>query len=320
LQKLLSALVAIISFISVLSGLTAVPIAAQDRPANGQDDPFANTASPGDKAPLVLPRGVTRENIDVKDRRLIIEGDLKGSVHAENSDITLMPGATVEGDLSIHGGSLVAAPAASGLIAATSSTTHPAAYRRAAKRGSWVGGQFCLWLLGLVGAVIVMLAAPNATSRVAETVAQRPGKSLVAGAGITAAMVTAMAVSGMIMNTRSFLSLVWMPVTILIALVSLVILVFGWLAAMRRVGDMIARRVGQTGPGTAFGRTAFGLTAFFVVNAVLGAIRPELGAVSLLIEFAIALMGVGAIVQTGFARNDPWQSRQLGSATGPDLR
>ncbi len=321
MQKLLSALVAIMSFAGMLSGIAVAPVTAQDRPpVTGRDETAPGSTNPAEASPLVLPPGITHEDVEVKNRPLIIEGDVKGSVHAVNSDVTMMPGAKVEGNLSLEGGSLSVAPAAATMI---SSTALRAAGLHATtggvKRGDWFGGQFCLWLLGLAGGLIVLVAAPNATSRVAETVSMRPGRSLLVGLAIAAGMFSALAVSGMILHSGSVFSLLWMPVTILIALVSLVLLVFGWLAGMRRVGDMLARRFGKTDSGTFYGRMTFGLTAFFLFNAIAGGIVPPLGAVGLLAEFAIALMGVGAIVQTGFGRTNEHFSHSFGRFPGSGL-
>jgi len=315
LQKLLSALVAIISFSTFLCGMRATPSIAQEHPSTGSGQ---ETATPEAGKPMVLPPGVTNENVDVKDRPLIIEGDVKGSVHAVNSKVTLMPGATVEGNLTLEGGTLSVAPSTTGMIASIAAertrTSHAA---RNSKRGDWFGGQFCLWLLGLGGGVIILLAAPGAMSRVTNTVSLQPGQSLVAGLITAAVMAAALAVSGLIMKT--FLSVIWMPILIVIALVSLVVLVFGWLAGMRRVGDLLARRFGQTGGGTFYGRMTLGLSAFFLANAVLGVIVPALGAVGLFLEFGIALMGVGAIVRTGFGKDEPFLDGRFHRTSGSGI-
>jgi hypothetical protein len=322
MQKLLSALVAMLSFVGVLSGLAVRPVTAQDRPpANEQDGTAPKPASAQDATALVLPPGVTHENVEVKDRPLIIEGDVRGSVHAVNSRVTLMPGAAIEGNLSMERGSLLVAPAA-GAVASSVALNGPVTGHQSMHRGNkrdWFGGQFCLWLLGLAGSLIVLLAAPNATSRVSETVSVRPGRSLLVGSVAAAAMFSALAVSGAIMGTKSFLSLLWTPVMIVIALVSLFLLVFGWLAGVRRVGDLLAGRFGQTGSGSFYGRTVLGLTVFFAANALLGAVNPALGAVGLLVEFAVALMGIGAIVQTGFGRDDEWLGRRFRRSPGEGM-
>jgi hypothetical protein len=322
MQRMLSALVAIMSFSGVLFGMNATPVTAQDRPpaANGQDGPAPVTANPPVEAmPLVLPPGITRDNVEVKDRPLIIQGDMKGSIHAINSRVTLMPGATVEGNLTVEGGTLSVATASTGLISGVAPRGMGTSRAPVAtpKRGDWFGGQFCLWLLGLGGGLIVLLAAPNATSRVSETVSLQPGHSLVAGLITAGGMCAALAVSGMIM--KSFLALLWMPVLIVIVLVSLFLLVFGWLAGMRRVGDLLARKFGQTGSGNFYGRMVIGLSAFFIANAVLGAINPSLGTAGLLVEFGVALMGIGAIVRTGFGKDEQWLDRQFRRSPGGSL-
>lgn len=314
MHKLFSALAAIISFVSVLSGISVAPVSAQDTPAQNQ-------RSTDDPQPMVLAPGVTHENVNVKDKPLIIQGDVKGNIHAVNSHVTLMPGAKIEGDFSLKGGSLSVVNSSTGLISAGVSrgSSANAAVPGRQKRGDWLGGQFCLLLLGLAGGAIVFLTAPNAAQRVGDTVSMRPGRSLVAG-GITAAVIfAALAVSGMIMHARNIVSLIWMPFTIAIALASLFLLVFGWLAGMRRVGDLIARRTGQTGSGSFYGRTVLGLTAFFVVNSILGAINPTLGGVGMLVEFAVALMGIGALVQSGFGRDGQLLGRRFGQLPGGDL-
>ena len=319
MQKLLSALVAILSFAGILSGMTVAPVTAQDRPAaNGHDAPTPNSANPVDAQPMVVPPGITLEDVEVKDRPLIIEGDVRGSVHAVNSKVTLMPGATIEGNLTLEGGSLSASTAPAGLIATRRDfTSRP--LPAAGKRGNWFGAQFCLWALGLAGGLIVLVAAPHATSRVSETVSMRPGRSLFAGLIAGAAMLSALAISGLIMKSNTLLTVVWMPVTIVVALVSLVLLVFGWLAGMRRIGDILARRFGQTGSGTFYGRMTLGLTAFFAFNAIVGSLIPPLGVVGLLVEFAVALMGIGAVVQSAFGRDDQWLGRRFGRAPGTGL-
>src|SRR5438067_1900832 len=104
MQKLLSALVAIMSFAGMLSGIAVAPVTAQDRPApSGQEGPASTSANPADTDAMIVPPGVTRENVEVKDRPLIIQGDVQGSVHAVNSKVTLMPGATIEGNLTLEG-------------------------------------------------------------------------------------------------------------------------------------------------------------------------------------------------------------------------
>ena len=315
MHKLLSVLVAIMSFAGMLSGIAVAPVTAQDRTApNGHDGTEPSRPNSADAKPMVLPPGITRHNVEVKDRPLIIEGDVRGSVHAVNSKVTLMPGATVEGNLTLEGSSLSVAMPPAGLISTARSSFPPNSGPISPKKGDWFGGQFCLWVLGLAGGLIVLVAAPNATSRVAETMSMRPGRSLLAGLVVAAGMFSALAVSGMIMSTKSFLSLLWMPVMVVIALASLILLVFGWLAGMRRVGDLLARRFGQTGDGTFYGRMTFGLTAFFVFNALAGRLFPALGAVGLLVEFAVALMGIGAIVQTGFGRDDQGLGRRFSRA------
>ena len=86
----------------------------------------------------------------------------------------------------------------------------------------------------------------------------------------------------------------------------------------RRFHPVIHSRQGQTGSGSFYGRTVMGLTTFFVANSILGAINPTLGAVGLLVEFAVALMGIGALVQTGFGRSGDGLGR-FGRFSGSDL-
>jgi hypothetical protein len=322
MQKLFHALAAIVSFVSVFTGFSVSPVIAQDHSAgDGQEAPAAAQPSLVDPHAVVVSPGVTRDNVDVKDQPLIIQGDVKGSVHAVNSRVTLMPGAKIEGDFSITGGSLSVISGSSGLISAgrPHRSAVPAAAPGEKKKGDWVGGQFCLFLLGLAGGAIVLLTAPIAAQRVSETVSMRPGRSFTAG-GISAAVIfAALAISGMIMHAKNIVSLIWMPFTIAIAVASLFLLVFGWLAGMRRVGDLIARRMGQTGGGSFYGRTVLGLTTFFLANSILGLINPTLGGVGLLLEFAVALMGIGALVQSTFGRDDTSLGHRFGGFSGSDL-
>ena len=49
---------------------------------------------------------ITRDNVSVTNQPLVIRGDVKGNIRAVNSRVTLMPGARVEGDFTLVGGSL----------------------------------------------------------------------------------------------------------------------------------------------------------------------------------------------------------------------
>jgi len=300
----------------MLSGISVAPVNAQNHPGtNGSDEAHPSVVVPANVSPMVVPHGVTNENVEVQGRPLIIEGDVKGSVHAVNSNVTLMPGATVEGNLTIEGGKL-SAPMGSAALISAANRAPAAAAAPAIRKGNWFAGQFCLWLLGLAGGLIILVAAPHATSRVSETVSSRPGRSLVAGLITAVGMCSALAISGAIMSTRSIFSLIWTPALIVIAVSSIILLTLGWLAGMRRVGDMLAPRLGQTGSGTFYGRMALGLTAFFLFNGILGGLIPFLGAVGIVVEFAVALMGIGAIVQTGFGRDDHWLGRTFHRSSG----
>jgi len=296
-HRLLNALVTVLSFAGLMSGISVAPAIGQDSPQPRESE----AAVHGQGAqPVVLPPGVTRENVDVKDRPLIIEGSVKGSVHAVNSHVTLMPGASIDGDLTLIGSSLSVSPQAG--LASIAQTHAPAAAPKLPRRADWFGGQLCLWLLGLAGGLVVLVAAPHATARVDDTIIARPGRSLLIGLAVAFAIFSALSVSGMIMNTHSIFSVLWTPVTVALTIVTVCLLMFGWLTGMRRVGDLLARRCGYVGNGTFFGRMALGLTAFFVANAIAGAIAPGLGAVGLAVEFGIAVMGAGAVVQTAYSR------------------
>jgi hypothetical protein len=88
--------------------------------------------------------------------------------------------------------------------------------------------------------------------------------------------------------------LLWAPIGIMVAFAPLLVLGFGWLAAMRCAGDFVARKLHHSGDGSMFGRMTLGLFAFFLVNILLGSINHGLGVVGLCTEVAVALMGLGA--------------------------
>jgi membrane protein required for beta-lactamase induction len=80
----------------------------------------------------------------------------------------------------------------------------------------------------------------------------------------------------------------------MVAFAPLLILGFGWLAAMRCAGDCVARKLNHSGDGSTFGRMSLGLFAFFILNVLLGTVCHGLGVIGLCVEIAVALMGLGA--------------------------
>jgi len=272
MQRILFALVALISFLAVnlrpaqsqgAQGKATEPInTAQriDQPTPPASDEVKGEVSEGDLTPaagmptdsarpVVVPAGKTVESITVENSQLVLAGHVRRDVRAINSRITIEPGATIGGRILIlsgtgHGHGLNTVTMALPASAAFGSTLRPNK-----QQGNWFGGQFMLWLIGLFGGLIVLLIAPRASSQVAETAALFPGRSLAVGGFSAIVMSALLAFSGKLTAMHGLVGLLWSPVMALLAIGSLLLLVYGWLTGMRVAGDRVARRFGFPGSG-----------------------------------------------------------------------
>ncbi|HZO87164.1 MAG TPA: polymer-forming cytoskeletal protein [Chthonomonadaceae bacterium] len=318
MQRILLALVALLSLLTV-----------NVRPARAQGNETQTAeptapAAPGAPAPpaggaLTVEAGSTVDHITVRNRPLVVEGHVTHDVYAENSDVTIRPGARIDGHVVVQGGSVSIAP---GLLANETPTetrpapplpSGPAAWHHHAQQGhdDWFGGQFRLLLLGLISGLVVMLIAPRAAQQVASAISEEPARCLVVG-GIGAALLLVVVTLDCALM-HSVLKLVWAPFGALILLAPVPILLFAWVCGMRFAGDLVARRLlGRAeNSGKMYSRIALGLIAFFLACALLGSILPALGRIALLVECLIMLMGLGAMIVTGWGSDPNWLSRRL---------
>ena len=184
----------------------------------------------------------------------------------------------------------------------TAEESVPAA--RPQSRAKWLESQLALLILGLLAGAAVRLAAPRAASRAARTVGTQPGRCLLVGASSGVALgVVSLLNAGL---TQSPIKAMWLPFGFVVATGALVLLGFGWLCGMRAMGEWVAAKAGRDNDGDFFVRLALGLCVFFLANSILGGIGSWLGAIGLLTQLAVSVMGLGAAVITGLGRSDNW--------------
>jgi hypothetical protein len=302
------------------------PATAPRLPMGGQDD---------GGEPVTVEAGQTKEALAVRDTPLVIAGHVKDDVLAVNSDVTIKPGAKVGGNVVAIGGSvdneagdavhvikltpkvLPALESAPGMLTAPAPpvTPAPAVQPQAPApvprhKEDWFGGQVALLLLGIVGGLVALIVAPRATHQVASRISLEPARCLVVGGiGAVATVVVLSVNAGLLHSPVRYL---WAPFGVVIALLPALALAFGWLTGMRFAGDIVARRFAHlNNPGRLYTRMALGLAAFFLAKVILGSLSIGLGMVVLLLEAVVALMGVGAILITGFGSDPDWLSDRL---------
>lgn len=338
MQRILIALVALISVMAtngkpLYAQETNSPVEPPSTPQRidvqeGASFPVATSSAKALPGAVVINAATTTDNLTVRDHPLVLEGHVRHDVLAINSDVTIRQGATVGGHLVAIGGTVH--NAAGGAVKVVEQNRElvsslgtafmmPATVRASLrtapheKQDDWFGGQFGLLVLGLLGGLIVMVGAPRATQRVSDGIAFSPARSLAVGVMTALGMLVVLAFNGHLMNIHVLgLGVLWSPFGTLIALVAAMVLGFGWLSGMRYAGDILARRLGRpVGGGTLFGRIALSLGLFFLANVILGAMSRTLGVASLALECAIAVMGLGAAVGTGFGKETDWLGTRL---------
>ncbi|HLV80301.1 MAG TPA: hypothetical protein VKT32_08455, partial [Chthonomonadaceae bacterium] len=291
-------------------------------------------SAPTAEETVTLPQGETKDNLRVDGEKLVLEGHVTHDVLAINSDVTIKPGASVGGHLVAIGGhvddqthsgmsviqldpglladngepagkNLQAAPLppppAPPQVQAPAPIPHPGHHR-----DGWAGPQFGLLFLGLLGGLVLWLIAPRAAEQASGTIVNEPARCLIVGGIAAGGLLFVALADGALMHSP--LGLLWKPFGAVLAFALLLTLAFGWLCGMRYVGDLIARKLGRDGAGYFFSRMALGLIAFCLGNILLGA---WLGVVGMLVETLFALMGLGALLVTGFGSDPQWLSAYL---------
>jgi hypothetical protein len=335
MTRILFALVALIMLLlfhtATLQAQQNAGPAAAPQETNAPEAPKP-PSSPEAAAPdgiVYIAEGEVLDTVVVRDRPLILLGQVTHDVIAINSPVTIERSGKVGGRVLVTGGSVtnragkqvrvvqtdrVTGKAAPVYMEGTTLLLIPASLTQAAGAGDdprreWLQGQLALLLVGLVGGLVALIAAPRATQQCATFIALEPARCLVIG-GIAAALaLVAAGFNAILLNSP--VRLLYAPFGMLVLGLLLLPLAFGWLCGMRYAGDIVARRLGKTGRGGLYSRLALGLTTFFFLNWFLGSLHGFLGACGLLVQFIVALMGLGALIITGFGRDPDWLGARL---------
>ena len=275
-----------------------------------------------------------------RDKTLFLAGHVTGDVLTINCHVVIKPGASVGNVLTAVGGDVidenqgrVRYTQLSGDLAseleATAAVSAPAPIPiqpqnrapeqpkspapRDKPKDDWAGGQFALMLLGGLAGALALIVAPRAAERTGESLTREPGRCLVVGVLGSGAMLVGLWFSSGLM--RSPFHFIWLPFAAGFAGLCLGALAFGWICGMRYIGQRFAHRFGRAGGIGMWIQIAMGLGAFFLVNAGLGRINQGLGIVGLLLEFALALAGLGAALLTGFGADQNWLTARMRGET-----
>ncbi len=292
----------------------------------------------GWRRPYELAADQTLPYLVVRDKTLILSGHVTSDVLTLNCHVIIKPGASVGNVLTAIGGdvidenqgrvrytqqsvdllsdvetySVVSEPAVPPVTAPTRTPTvqlHVSPAPHSKPKDDWAGGQFALMLLGGLAGLLALIVAPHATERTGENLTREPGRCLVVGVlGAGAMLIALWFNSGLL---RSPFHFIWLPFAAGFAGLCLGAMAFGWICGMRSIGQRMARRLGRGGSLGMGIQIGLGLGAFFVANVVLGKINQGLGIVGLLLEFALALAGLGAALLTGFGADPNWLTARM---------
>ncbi len=287
----------------------------------------------------------TLSSLRITKTKLTLAGKITGDLDATDCVVIILPGGKIGGTLTLRGGSLQnqtvnatrvkALPAAASVSDETEPVTvtaplsgSPASFGatvapvvntdlmltgtnegvstspRPQSRKDWIGAQLALLVLGLLAGAVARIAAPRAANRAAATVGAQPGRCLLVGAASVVGLGVISLINAGVMATP--IKPLWLPVGFAVASGVLVLLAFGWLCGMRAVGEVVAAKTGRDSSGDFLIRLAVGLSVFFLLNTALGITAPWLGAIGLIAQLVVSVMGLGAAVITGLGRNENW--------------
>lgn len=167
--------------------------------------------------------------------------------------------------------------------------------RTEANRQRWVKGQIALTLLTILAAMIGLVAAPKALTRVTDTIQREPTRALVAG-------VVALIIVGLlaIINWVLCLTIAWIPFAVVVLVLIIVTFIFSLLAGLGFIGGMAQMRLRQR-TGSLFWRIVLALAVFLILNSM-----PVIGILFMVGELLLILMGLGALLITGLGREENW--------------
>ncbi len=249
----------------------------------------ASAAKTSGREQVLVPVGETRSNVDLQGKDLVVRGTAQ-EIKVTDGDVIVEPGGRLEGTITCVNGQVRY------LENRTAQETEPPllASPHPYSRIGWVFQQAGVLLLGLLGCGLMVMAAPNAAVKTSRLVLLEPGRCLLLGTlgGVGLGIIGWM--NSLLLHTP--LRLLWSPFGFVAATLSLLLLAFGWLCGMRRLGDLAALRFGRAGQGGFAERIALGLVCAFALTTFAGLISPALGGVALLVQWGFAFMGLGGVI------------------------
>lgn len=290
-----------------------------------------------DHTPLIVEKGQKVKELNVESRVVIIRGIVEGNVNAIKCDLSIeatgailgslnmISGqaenyATIHGDVTIADGILHNKPKSSILgkitidgevlnnkplmVKSKNDNRRISAARNNEEpkpKPNWFQSQLFLFMLTLLGGGVMTLVAPKGTIRVNEIAQHRTGPCFGAGIAVTAFMFMVLVIANFFAD--GFLSVVFAPLSIVAVTCTLLLLSAGWLVGLRMIGERIGKKMGWNTDCCLFYSLALGATFFLLINGVLGSIVQSIGAIGLIAQFILMLIGVGAIVRSGFGKN-----------------
>lgn len=313
MQRLISVMVALLSLIAA----NLVPAGAQ-RPGNA--NPALVTTANGTQE---LPADKTVPSLVVRDTKFVLAGHVTEDVLTINCQTTILPGATVGRRLTAIGGSIndqtegrVACIQLSETligelnrqlapVAPAPATTHKVGNQT----GKWLGGQFMLFLVGLLTGLIALVVAPRATDRTGEVLYREPARCLVVGTLGGGLMLMFLCFAYGLM--KSPFSILATPLGAGYAIFCLGTLLFGWICGLRYAGQYVAGRFGRSRAAGMIIQFFMGLSVFCLVNALTGSLSHGLGVLGMFVEFLLALAGLGAALLSGFGADPNWLTARM---------
>ena len=336
MQRWTMALVAVFSFF--LFNILHLPVA-------GAQSHLIETPKESEESKVSTPEVVTHKSVaingtvlvkaeetvvsvDAANKRVIIQGHVLKDVVTNNCVVTIESGAHIDGALITSGGTLECRATGGNMHGSKNTSLHPHitdakqlqfladqqslnSMEGMARSHSqdWTGGQFALLLLGLMSGLIGLVAAPRATQQASQVIGVEPGRCLAFGAVGLGAMLFLLSISAGLLDSP--LRFLWLPFGALLGLVSCVALTFGWLCGARQIGYLLARKFGKGDSRALYFNIAIGLGAFFLLNVFLGKINVGLGVMGMLLEFVVAVLGLGAAIVTGFGADPDWLTLRM---------
>lgn len=228
-----------------------------------------------------------------------VNGEVDGDVVSVGSTVILSDNARVGGDVASIGGSVQRSP---GAVVGGSVTSGGVPFRfdfrgitwpmhRGAWHMPWASFGF-MWLARLVGALVLALVIvaiwPNNAAAVGAAIETRLGRAALIGL-----VAWLLFVPGMILLAITLIGIPLVPVWILFYVAAGAL---GHAAISVVVGDKVARLANAN----------MSILAKVLVGALIMALLSWIPAAGFLVSIAVAVIGLGAVLDTRFGTNRPW--------------